>query len=216
MFFLFIASVSAFYTTSAAAAASLTPPPETLSSTSSALGSTTTTNGSLSVTPTSSAQFPSLSGFSDCVTNCLQLAVANANCTSVTDVNCYCKTSRFTKSIVNCTEVSCIQEVGTAESLAQQFCFIGNASTSLSFPSTTSIPSSSSTMTLSSLASSTPTTPSGTTSGSTIPSTAGSTVATSNAAAPGPSLGSTSVVSSQFLGLSLALLGALAGTALVG
>ncbi|KAG5724695.1 hypothetical protein E4T56_gene3751 [Termitomyces sp. T112] len=223
MSLLFIASVFAFYATGAAAGASLTPPPDTVIPSSSTAGSTTTTNGSLSVTPTSSAQFPSLSGFSDCVTNCLQLAVADTNCTSIIDVNCYCKTSRFTRSLVNCTESSCQQEVGTAESLAQQFCFIGNASASLSFPPTTSIPSSSATkpsssLTSSSLALSTPTNPSGTTSGDITPSasTAGNTVATSNAAASAfLAVGSTSVVSSQFLGLCLTFLGVLIGAALV-
>nr|VWO99308.1 Uncharacterized protein [Ganoderma boninense] len=61
-------------------------------------------SGNTSASATSSAQFPSLSGLSSCgrststeeevpasaANNCLGLAIADDNCTSYVDVNCYC------------------------------------------------------------------------------------------------------------------------------
>ncbi|KAF9005241.1 hypothetical protein BDQ17DRAFT_386217 [Cyathus striatus] len=92
----------------------------------------------LSATPTSSAQFPTLSGYSACVTNCLQLGVANAGCSSVTDVNCFCGRQNFTAEVFPCIYSSCPSDLATAERLAQSFCALASSSISLSFPSSSS------------------------------------------------------------------------------
>ncbi|KAI1784409.1 hypothetical protein LXA43DRAFT_976718 [Ganoderma leucocontextum] len=128
----------------AAAAASLTPPPvsapgDTSSSpslsatpTSSVSASTTASansnrSGNMSSTATSSAQFPSLSGLSNCAYECLGLAIAQDNCTSYVDVNCYCANATlFTSGLVACISTSCPGDLAAAESVAEH--------TSLSFP----------------------------------------------------------------------------------
>ncbi|OBZ65818.1 hypothetical protein A0H81_14127 [Grifola frondosa] len=64
------------------------------SSTSSSLGSST------AATSTTTANFPSLSGYSDCVNSCLALAISDVGCNSIVDVNCYCANStRFASGI---------------------------------------------------------------------------------------------------------------------
>ncbi|KAF8071899.1 hypothetical protein FPV67DRAFT_1779037 [Lyophyllum atratum] len=180
---------------------------ESATSSSTASGSITSLSASgstsMSATPTTSAQFPSLSGFSTCVTNCLQLAVS-VNCSSVADVNCYCTSKRFTQDIVVCAATSCPGEITTVESLAQRFCSLASQPASLSFPSTLSGASTSS-------SNPTNTAPSTTSSGT---STSGS-VTTSNAASPGTVLGPGYLGSSPFLGMGVALVGVILGAFLV-
>ncbi|KII95431.1 hypothetical protein PLICRDRAFT_214728 [Plicaturopsis crispa FD-325 SS-3] len=104
-------------------------------------------NASSSASATSSASYPSLSGYSTCVTNCLSIAVSNANCTSVTDVNCYCARNgrtKFTNGLVDCISGQCPSELNSSESLSQQFCDIASTSVSLSFTSPPASSSSSS------------------------------------------------------------------------
>lgn len=101
----------------------------TLSTSATSAGNTTAAG-----TPTASASYPSLSGYSSCVTNCLNEGSAFSNCTSVVDVNCFCPSRRFTDQLVNCVSNGCSEELGTAEALAQLFCNLANTSTSLSFP----------------------------------------------------------------------------------
>ncbi|EGO00517.1 hypothetical protein SERLA73DRAFT_178346 [Serpula lacrymans var. lacrymans S7.3] len=92
-------------------------------------------NGTFSITTTSSANYPSLSGYPTCVSQCLEIATSNANCTSVVSVNCYCNNTNFTNSIVSCVAQQCYNNIKQAETLAQQFCNLANYSTSLTFPS---------------------------------------------------------------------------------
>ncbi|KZP10676.1 hypothetical protein FIBSPDRAFT_1051175 [Athelia psychrophila] len=105
----------------------------------------TSANQSTAATSTSTAQYPSLSGVPACVTNCLDSAVSTANCSSVVDVNCFCKQGKFPDAIVSCISVTCPSELASAEQLSQQFCNIASASPSLSFPKA-SITSTSSTL----------------------------------------------------------------------
>ncbi|KAF9030351.1 hypothetical protein BDZ89DRAFT_673586 [Hymenopellis radicata] len=99
--------------------------------------STTTASGSSSASSTLSADLPSLSGYSTCVTTCLQLSIAAANCTSVAQVNCYCGSLDFTSSLTDCVTADgpdgCPSELPQAETLAGQFCHLASTSTSLSF-----------------------------------------------------------------------------------
>ncbi|KAI0363396.1 hypothetical protein BV20DRAFT_1058099 [Pilatotrama ljubarskyi] len=133
------------------AAASLTPPAEsatssgsvelstsfTPSSSVSGSGSGASGNGStsLSATATSSAQFPSLSGLSDCATQCFGLAISQDGCDSIIDVNCYCvNPGRFTSGLVACISTQCPGDLSSAESISEQFCAVASRSTFLSFP----------------------------------------------------------------------------------
>ncbi|PBK94157.1 hypothetical protein ARMGADRAFT_1012241 [Armillaria gallica] len=59
-------------------------------------------SGSVSASSTLSAELPSLSGYSICVTNCLQLSIADANCTVVADVNYFCPRTEFTTGLTDC------------------------------------------------------------------------------------------------------------------
>jgi hypothetical protein len=104
-------------------------------------------SGSATPTQTSSAQFPSLSGYPACVTGCFTLSTAAANCTTLVDVDCYCternNTRLFTAEMVACISDQCPDQLRSAEALAQQFCALAVSSTSLSFPqsaTTTPIP----------------------------------------------------------------------------
>ncbi|OSC98831.1 hypothetical protein PYCCODRAFT_1480382 [Trametes coccinea BRFM310] len=135
------------------AAASLTPPQESssqsssgsvglsasftpLSSAASGSGAASgSASGNGSATATSSAQFPSLSGLSDCATQCFGLAVSQDGCTSLVDVNCYCRnTTRFTTGLVACISTQCRGDLASVESIAEQFCAQAATSTFLSFP----------------------------------------------------------------------------------
>ncbi|KAF8805189.1 hypothetical protein BYT27DRAFT_7104826 [Phlegmacium glaucopus] len=146
-------------------------PPSTFSDATSTSSITTSTSGTQSVTTsaanattsataTSTAQFPSLSGVSSCVSDCLAQGSARLNCTSVVDVNCFCVNSNYPAEIVTCVLANCPTEVTTIEALGQQFCNIASAHPSLSFPSlpvTPSAPSSSSIPVTTSAVTSTPT-----------------------------------------------------------
>ncbi|KAF9468061.1 hypothetical protein BDZ94DRAFT_838842 [Collybia nuda] len=111
-------------------------PPSTFGGeTSTGPASNTTSN---SATPTTTAEFPPLSGYSSCVTGCLAMGSGAANCTSVVDINCFCVSQRFTKELVSCISAGCPQELTTAESLAQHFCDLTSNKTSLSFPTPSS------------------------------------------------------------------------------
>ncbi|RDB25598.1 hypothetical protein Hypma_006591 [Hypsizygus marmoreus] len=123
-------------------------PPSTFEGPSTSTTTSTTASGSgngTSTTSTSTAQFPSLSGYSPCVSNCLAVGSSSANCTSVVQVDCFCKSKRYTPAIVKCIANACPAELLTAESLAQKFCDLASHSTSLSFPSTSITSSSTST-----------------------------------------------------------------------
>jgi len=103
-----------------------------------------TISPSMTPTTTSSAPFPSLTGYPTCVTNCLTDAVAQVNCSSITAVACYCTNATFPTTLYNCVAANCSANVPSAEKLAQQFCALD--SVTLSFASTaapsTSLPSS--------------------------------------------------------------------------
>ncbi|KAL5531844.1 hypothetical protein ACEPAF_5407 [Sanghuangporus sanghuang] len=90
-------------------------------------------NVSASATSTSTA-FPSLSSYSACVDNCLQVAVSASNCSSVTNTACYCASSIFPSAIVQCASDQCSDELSTAEDLAQAFCNLSSPTVSLDFP----------------------------------------------------------------------------------
>ncbi|KAK0468899.1 hypothetical protein IW261DRAFT_1010681 [Armillaria novae-zelandiae] len=117
-------------------------PSSSISGSSTSRSTTTSLSGSLSASSTLSAELPSLSGYSTCVTNCLQLSIAEVNCTSVAEVNCFCGQADFSSSLTDCVTSQCPNELSTAETLAQRFCAVASTSTSLSF-SVTSIASSS-------------------------------------------------------------------------
>ncbi|KAF9648427.1 hypothetical protein BDM02DRAFT_3115470 [Thelephora ganbajun] len=107
------------------------PPPSSISS--------STSGVSLGVTGTSTgtADFPTLSGYSDCVTNCFAVAVASRNCPSLTAPQCYCNSTNvdgFKREIILCLTGNCPQELLTGEQLAQRFCRVGPSGTSISFP----------------------------------------------------------------------------------
>ncbi|KAF9783842.1 hypothetical protein BJ322DRAFT_881712 [Thelephora terrestris] len=107
------------------------PPSSTISS--------STSGVSLGVTGTSTgtADFPTLSGYSDCVTNCFALAVASTDCSSLTAPQCYCNSTNvegFKQNIISCLTDNCPQELLTGEQLAQRFCYVGPSATSISFP----------------------------------------------------------------------------------
>ncbi|KAH9175011.1 hypothetical protein EDB89DRAFT_430381 [Lactarius sanguifluus] len=131
----------------------------TTTTTSTAFGIITTTNsqGSTFVTsipitiplnttssPTSSAPYPTLTGYPSCVTDCLTFAVARANCTSITAVNCYCPSRIFPDALYTCVAGNCSTNVPSAENLAQQFCALDNVTVSFSSTAAPSSPSSSS------------------------------------------------------------------------
>ncbi|KAK0189339.1 hypothetical protein F5146DRAFT_1224473 [Armillaria mellea] len=113
-----------------------------ISGSSTSRSTTSSISGSLSASSTLSAELPSLSGYSTCVTNCLQLSIADVNCTSVADVNCFCGRADFSSDLTDCVIGQCSNELSTAETLAQRFCALASTSTSLSF-SVTSVSSSS-------------------------------------------------------------------------
>ncbi|KAH8996878.1 hypothetical protein EDB92DRAFT_1842554 [Lactarius akahatsu] len=129
----------------------------TSTSTSTAFGIITTTNSqgstfvaSIPITiplnttssTTSSAPYPTLTGYPSCVTDCLTYAVARANCTSITAVNCYCPSRIFPDALYTCVAGNCSTDVPSAENLAQQFCALDNVT--VSFSSTAAPPPSSS------------------------------------------------------------------------
>jgi len=110
--------------------------------------SSASNSSSTSASSTSSAEYPSLSGVSSCVTQCFETAIGDSNCTSVTDVNCFCVSGKFPPDIVSCISVTCPSELSSAEQLSQQFCNIASSHPSLTFPTpTTSTTSSSATLT---------------------------------------------------------------------
>ncbi|KAF8161557.1 hypothetical protein B0H34DRAFT_796326 [Crassisporium funariophilum] len=116
----------------------------TLSSTSSGSSTTQSSNSTgTPPTPTNSAQFPSLSGVTSCVSNCLAVGAARVNCTSVVDVNCYCVNPQYPAELVACVLATCPSEVITAENLAQQFCNLAVAKPTLTFASVPVSPTSS-------------------------------------------------------------------------
>ncbi|KAH9067692.1 hypothetical protein EDB87DRAFT_20862 [Lactarius vividus] len=142
--------------TSPRSGSSTSSPTSSLTSSSTPFGNLTTTNslGSTFVTSipitiplntssstTSSAPYPSLTGYPSCVTDCLTYAVAQANCTSITAVNCYCPSRIFPDALYTCVAGNCSTNVPSAESLAQQFCALDNVTVSFS---STAAPSSSS------------------------------------------------------------------------
>ncbi|KAF5360605.1 hypothetical protein D9756_005156 [Leucocoprinus leucothites] len=91
-------------------------------------------SGSASTNATSTTQFPPLNTVSPCVSNCLATSISTVGCASVVDVNCFCSIDRFPLTYMNCLIGSCPNDsLTSAESLANQFCQLSNATTSLSF-----------------------------------------------------------------------------------
>ncbi|KAF5317309.1 hypothetical protein D9611_003596 [Ephemerocybe angulata] len=129
--------------TSASTSTSTRPGSGSSSSTSTRSGNGTSTSTSPSTT--SSAEFPSLSQYPACVSNCLAMAVAAASCQSVVDVNCFCVKPVFPQELYTCINKDCPTELTSAEDLAQRFCRIASASPTLTFPTSTPTPSSTST-----------------------------------------------------------------------
>ncbi|KAH9006226.1 hypothetical protein EDB86DRAFT_697429 [Lactarius hatsudake] len=102
---------------------------------------------------TSSAPYPTLTGYPSCVTDCLTYAVAQANCTSITAVNCYCPSRIFPDALYTCVAGNCSTNVPSAENLAQQFCALDSVTVSFAStaaPSSSSSPSASKTSSTSS------------------------------------------------------------------
>jgi hypothetical protein len=109
------------------------------------------------------------------VTNCLAVGIARVNCTSLTDVNCFCVkyvrsthyikpflihkkiSSTFPAEVFGCIQSDCPSELMTEEKLDQQFCNLASSSPTLTFPSP--IPSTSSTSSSASTAFSSPSKP---------------------------------------------------------
>ncbi|EIW80192.1 hypothetical protein CONPUDRAFT_165787 [Coniophora puteana RWD-64-598 SS2] len=195
----------------------------TTGSASSASGSTTGTGtatsssstniGSPSVTTTSSANWPTLSGYPTCVTNCLQEAVSAANCSSIIDVDCYCSNAVFESTIVDCTAQGCYSSVSSAESLAQQFCDRATYNVSVTATGTSSASISISTSTSFSLTFPSATPP------STSASASGTGSGGSSGSSPTGSTGGAVALTKDVTGLSMsmgvAMLGVLAGAALL-
>ncbi|KAJ7596458.1 hypothetical protein C8J56DRAFT_917481 [Mycena floridula] len=134
------------FSTTALGSASLTIPTvgtDSLSVTGSATGTAISQSSvSTSASATSSAQFPSLSGYSSCVATCLTETVAAMNCSSIVLVDCYCPEKAFPSDLTSCFKTSCPAELPAAESLVEQFCGLASSSRSISF-SITAFPSSS-------------------------------------------------------------------------
>ncbi|KAG9119882.1 hypothetical protein FRC07_004879 [Ceratobasidium sp. 392] len=103
----------------------------TLSGTLTASANGTSTATASSVTPTTTT-YPSLGDASPCVVNCLQVSVAQANCSTIIDVNCYCPSTQFRNTMVQCVASNCPEELNNSEQLGQQFCNI--VSVSLTYP----------------------------------------------------------------------------------
>jgi len=136
----------------------LDPTSTSIASPKSAFGTSTSavnsTSLSISTTATITAQFPTLSNVSSCVSTCLAEGSARLNCISVVDVNCFCVNALYPSEIVDCVLGNCPNQVATIESLAQQFCSIASVHPTLTFPAipttstistSTSIPTSNST-----------------------------------------------------------------------
>ncbi|KIK80506.1 hypothetical protein PAXRUDRAFT_39604, partial [Paxillus rubicundulus Ve08.2h10] len=85
-------------------------------------------------TSSSTAGFPTLTGYPICVPQCLALAASAAGCSSVIAVDCYCANPVFPGSLVNCTARACIGNLDLAQNLAQQYCNLASFAASLSFP----------------------------------------------------------------------------------
>ncbi|KAH8110494.1 hypothetical protein DFH11DRAFT_1619986 [Phellopilus nigrolimitatus] len=100
-------------------------------------------NSSSASGTTTSTAFPSLSTYSTCVSQCLQLAVSTSNCSSLTEVACYCASSFFTQTLYTCVSGQCTDQLRSAENLAQEFCNLETPSSSLTFPTSTSTTASS-------------------------------------------------------------------------
>jgi hypothetical protein len=117
------------------------PPSSVFSTTTGNLTATPTVSGSnsasSSASSTTSADYPSLSGVSSCVTQCFETAIGDSNCTSVTDVNCFCVSGKFPPDIVSCISTTCPSELSSAEQLSQQFCNVASSHPTLTFPSPT-------------------------------------------------------------------------------
>ncbi|EPS94939.1 hypothetical protein FOMPIDRAFT_1025993 [Fomitopsis schrenkii] len=121
-------------------------------STSASSGATATStgsesrSGSSSGSATSTASLPSFSGYSTCVDECIDSAVAFTGCSSVAAVDCYCSASNstiFAQNLTSCLASNCPSSISPAESLANRLCAVASQSTSISF-ATTSISASSS------------------------------------------------------------------------
>ncbi|KAG8686158.1 hypothetical protein FRC08_012716 [Ceratobasidium sp. 394] len=116
----------------------------TLSGTLTASANGTATASTSSATPTTTT-YPSLGDASPCVVNCLQVSIAQADCSTITQVDCYCNNERFRNSLVQCVASNCPSDLTSAEQLGQQFCDIVSVSITYPPPPTSTTPASSST-----------------------------------------------------------------------
>ncbi|KAG8741194.1 hypothetical protein FRC10_003188 [Ceratobasidium sp. 414] len=116
----------------------------TLSGTLTASANGTATVTTSSATPTTTT-YPSLGDASPCVVNCLQGSIAQANCITITQVDCYCNSERFRNSLVQCVASNCPSDLTNAEQLGQQFCNIVSVNITYPPPPTSTTPASSST-----------------------------------------------------------------------
>ncbi|KIO34013.1 hypothetical protein M407DRAFT_240863 [Tulasnella calospora MUT 4182] len=94
-------------------------------------------SSALLASSTITAEYPSLSGYPICVTQCIQSGVAQTNCTSIIETSCYCGQQLFANATAYCVAMTCPDELSDAENLAQRFCNV-HSSVSLSFPPTPS------------------------------------------------------------------------------
>ncbi|KAF9222312.1 hypothetical protein BS17DRAFT_667779, partial [Gyrodon lividus] len=89
---------------------------------------------SVNATLSSTAGFPTLTGYPICVSQCLAMAASTANCSSVIAVDCYCGNPEFPGALVNCTARACLGNLDLSQNLAQQYCNLASFAASLAFP----------------------------------------------------------------------------------
>ncbi|KLO05863.1 hypothetical protein SCHPADRAFT_1002670 [Schizopora paradoxa] len=114
-------------------------------------------SGGVATGTLTTTSFPSLGTSSPCVNNCLALAVSQVNCSTITDVSCFCVNGNFPLDLVGCVSAQCSDELSSAESLAREFCALASSSASLTFPASPTNSSTSSSSSSSSTQSPTPT-----------------------------------------------------------
>ncbi|KAH7908273.1 hypothetical protein BJ138DRAFT_1158059 [Hygrophoropsis aurantiaca] len=99
-----------------------------------ASGSMAPQSSGLPASLSTTANFPSLSGYPICVSQCLAIAASAANCSSIILADCYCTNSTFADTIVSCTARECYTNIQQSEKIAQQYCDLATNATSLTFP----------------------------------------------------------------------------------
>ncbi|KAG8757119.1 hypothetical protein FRC12_010386 [Ceratobasidium sp. 428] len=97
----------------------------TLSGTITSSANGTATETASSAVPTTTT-YPSLGDASPCVVNCMQVSVAQAGCSTITQVDCFCPSPQFRNTLVQCVASNCPSDLTSGEDLGQQFCNIVN------------------------------------------------------------------------------------------